>query len=185
MKKVLVDSNFLIYLIDVNEDSPEEKIKNKKKVQYFLREIISNKGIIVIPTTSIAEYLYNARDAGLEIIGRLSSNKSIIIAPFDKRTAYTCAEIHRNAAEIGGKRYPAIDSTWQKIKTDWQVVATAKSNGCDLIVSSDKDIRRMAETSSINYQSIDEISIIEDAQYNLPYIHETRDMVVSKFTGGF
>lgn len=171
--RVLVDANFLIHLIDHRAGGQQADQDRHQKLSWLLKSIVSKRGKIIIPTPALSEYLVNAGAASEPILNALLKNRNVVIAGFDEKAAYTCAELHRVARLTGGhKRAPLpVTADWQKIKVDWQIVAIGKVNGCSQVVTNDGDVLTLAGAAGLPTQRIDEIELpASELQMALPSI---------------
>lgn len=159
--RVLVDANFLIYLIDNREGGTKPSQLRHQKLSWLLKSIVSKRGKIVIPTPALSEYLVNAGAASEAILQALTRNRNVVIAGFDQKAAHACAELHRVARLTGGhKRAPLPETAdWQKIKVDWQIVAIGKVNGCSQVITNDRDVLTLAAAAGLPIQRIDDIEL--------------------------
>src|SRR4051812_43216808 len=112
--RVLVDANFLIHLIDHGDSATQANKERHEKLKGVVNDVVAKRGLIVVPTPVLTEYLLNAGEAGSQIVARLLANKWVIVASFDEKAAHTCAGLHRSAKAAGGhKRAPMPqDADW-------------------------------------------------------------------------
>jgi predicted nucleic acid-binding protein len=68
---------------------------------------------------------------------------------FDEKAAIECAFSIREALRSHDKKAPQINSPWQKVKFDHQIVAIAKSKGAGVIYSEDAGLRKFAQSAGV------------------------------------
>jgi predicted nucleic acid-binding protein len=154
--RILVDSNFLIYLLDRRSGGNQLDKDRRAKLHDLLGQVEENKGSVLIPSPVLAEYLLNAGSAAQDIAAGLRGHRRIRIAPFDEVAAQEAAIMHRAAWDAGGhKRAPLPkDADWQRIKVDWQVVAIAKVHRAR-IVTNDRPLCTLAHAAGVQADWLD------------------------------
>lgn len=154
--RILVDANFLIYLLDRRQGGTIIDQDRRTKLHDLLAQVDKTRGSILIPTPVLAEYLTNARAAGPAITAGLQRHRRIRIVPFDEVAGQEAALLHRAAWDAGGhKRAPLPkEADWQQIKVDWQVVAIAKVHAAR-IITNDGQLSRLAEASGVQVDLLD------------------------------
>jgi len=163
-KRVLVDANFLIAWQRKGADR-----ETRARIEHLISRLDKAGARLVIPTPAIAEYLVGADLAGVEAINALSGKSTIQIASFDYKAAFDLSLIDRGALGAGDKR-DGLDAPWQKIKVDRQIVAIARSNGCELIVSEDRGVYANALRIGIRTCKIEDLELPDSArQHPIPF----------------
>lgn len=121
------------------------------KLQYGLKQLEENKQRLIIPTPVLAEFLVVANNARYDFIERLSKSKAVNLAAFDARCAVECSLLTASARAKEDKFYGAEpeEGLRQKIKIDEQIVAIARVNRCETILTHDKDIHNIAKRVGI------------------------------------
>lgn len=163
--RILVDTNFLIYMIDRREGGSLVDQDRHAKLHDLVEQVEAARGAILLPTPVLGEYLLNARNAGSEILAGLQRHRRIRITGFDEVAAHEAALLHRAAWDEGGhKRAPMPeDDDYQRIKVDWQVVAIAKVHQAR-VVTNDRRLAALARTASLRVDVIDEMPLPASAQ---------------------
>ncbi|KJV33297.1 PIN domain-containing protein [Luteibacter yeojuensis] len=150
-KKVLLDANFLIDWKDASTD-----INVRARAQTLIARLIAAGSCVVIPTPALAEFLCRANCEGLASVLALTTDASTMIASFDFKAAFELHLLHRAGAYLGDKK-DGVDEPWQKIKFDRQIVAIARANQCDLIVSADRSVKAAALRIGIAAASMEDL----------------------------
>ena len=71
------------------------------------------------------------------------------------------------ARRSGNKKGQAIDSEWQKVKFDRQIVSIAKINGAHSIYSTDSDVAKHAADFGLQVFTINDLPLPPAVQENL------------------
>ncbi|NMT33767.1 type II toxin-antitoxin system VapC family toxin [Stenotrophomonas maltophilia] len=160
---VALDANALISLCGDPSDE-------RTKLEYLLEMLDRKRGLVIIPTPAVSEFLVAADQASHDLMEVLQSKSSVRICPFDLAAAYECSQI--NAAAIGrGNKRDGVqhNKPWQHIKFDRQIVAIAKCNGAQLIVSDDEGVRACAKRLGIQALSMSDLEFPEhERQAKMP-----------------
>lgn len=140
----VIDSTVLLHLIDptvaVARHPQTEEIPTRcvERLDHFIDQLSRAGGRLIVPTPTLAEVLVYAGPAGPDWLNTLRGRKSIRIASFDERAAIECAALAADRKKAGRK------STRNKAKFDEQIIAIAKVENADLILSDDADILSLA-----------------------------------------
>lgn len=159
-KVVALDANALICLCGKECD-------DRLKLEHLFSVLDKQRGIVILPTPSVSEFLIGADQAAHDMMEVLQNKASVRICPFDLAGAYECAQM--NAAAIGrsgGNKRDGIDPdrAWQQVKFDRQIVAIAKSNGARLIISNDSGVRACSQRVGIKTLRVDELPFPDHAR---------------------
>ena len=161
-KRILVDANFLVAFLD-----PKLNPELRVRIDSFVVQIEKQGCMLVIPMPVLAEYLVGADQAALKSMQALERKKFVLLANFDRASAYECSQLDRSA-KGGRDKKDGNDQNWQKIKIDRQVLAVGKANGATLVISRDKGVRNCADRTGIECLWIDELPLTpEDQQMGL------------------
>lgn len=144
---IILDANVLISLGTANDSETKERIEG------LLKDLVSDKTVIGIPTPVIAEYLYHAGDQVDAVLAGFRRKSVIRVLPFDEASAIEAALIYRSALQHGSKRGAAHSKArWAAVKTDRMILAIAKTNGVEVIYTDDGDMA--AEASRLGIEAI-------------------------------
>lgn len=155
---VALDANALVVLCG---DPSDERVK----LEHLLAVLDKKNGVVIIPTPSISEFLVAADQASHDLMEILQNKSSVRLCPFDLAAAYECSQINAAALGRGNKRDGAKhDKAWQHIKFDRQIVAIAKCNGAQLIISNDEGVRNCAKRLGISALSVSELDFPDHAR---------------------
>lgn len=138
---VLFDAGILIKLV-----SPHTPGEQQQKLEQLLLALQKMRTQVLIPAPALAEFYVKARP---NFLLPLRSTVSVAIAPFDEKAAIECAFSIREALRSHDKKAPQINSPWQKVKFDHQIVAIAKSKGAGVIYSEDAGLRKFAQSVGV------------------------------------
>lgn len=159
---IAIDTNCL-----VRWSAPSEYPDESARLDHLLSLVAKEDGKIIIPMPVFAEYLVGTNEATIAWITALDRKKSIALSPFDKRSAFECAAMDRSAIGSGDKKNGRLDP-WQRIKIDRQIIAIAKVNQVDFIVSEDGGLISTAAIIGLPAKAISELTLPESAkQINL------------------
>lgn len=140
---IAIDASVLLHLIDPALSAPPGPNgvvpdRCQDRLRFFIEQSSKSGDRLLIPTPALSEALVNAGEAGPAWLSVLHGQRSIRIAPFDEKAAVECAALAR---ERGNRRGA---TTRDKSKFDEQIVAIAVAERAELLLSDDKDIRRLA-----------------------------------------
>ncbi|MGH8125054.1 MAG: PIN domain-containing protein [Rhodanobacteraceae bacterium] len=160
---ITVDANVLIAYVGRSHASDD-----RRRLAYFFGQVEKSKAKMVIPTPTLAEYLARADRAALESIDRLEHKSFVLIAPFDRASAYECGLMDAAALNRGDKR-DGQKNAWQKIKIDRQIVAIGKVHGTQVILSDDDDVSAAAMRVGIRTFKVKDLPLpVSQGELKLP-----------------
>jgi len=160
---ITVDANVLVAYV-----GKAKLTDDRRRLAHFFGEAEKAKAKLIVPTPALAEYLVRADQAALESIDRLEHKSFILIAPFDRASAYECALMDAAALSRGDKRDGQKDA-WQKIKIDRQIVAIGKTHGTQMILSDDDGVHATAMRVGIRARRVRELSLpVSQGELRLP-----------------
>lgn len=116
----------------------------RERVEHLIATLEREENPILVPTPVLAEVLVKAGDQGPMIVERIRRSARFKIADFDLRAAVELAAMTREALASGDKS-SGSSAAWQKVKLDRQIIAIARSNGCDTIYSDDAGVAKFAD----------------------------------------
>lgn len=151
---VLDATTFMLFLrpdsgcpVDSKTKQPVERVKDR--IDLLVKELDKAKAKIVVPTPALSEALVRAgAAASQQIIDNLNKSSIFRIEPFDTRAAIEVAAMTRAAIDGGDKR-DGVQSPWQKVKYDRQIVAIAKVVQATAIYSDDDGVHTFADKVGI------------------------------------
>ena len=141
---IAVDTQVLVYAIE--DAKKPECVDVHRRARFFLEETEREGNKIMVPSVSIGEFLaiYEDSDKKEEVLETL---RQFMIVPFDAKAANIYGEIYhekvRPAVEEKDERSKRFKK--RKLCVDCQVVASAVCWGADIVVSNDKDIKRLGK----------------------------------------
>lgn len=172
---VAFDTNLLLLLLDPKLPAPTgkdgEPVADQvpERIRFLVAELQRQHEKIIIPTPVLAEVLVRAGAASGEYLNRLGSSAAFKIEPFDIRCAVEVAAMTTKAIKDGNKSGGSTAS-WQKVKYDRQIVATAKVHQCSMIYTDDADVAALAKASGIQTTGVATLPLPpQDAQLPLPW----------------
>ena len=125
---IVFDTNALVKLAAGAEDDDDFL-----RIRGVVASAEKARDPIGIPAPAFAEFLVNTDQATTEILAMFERKQAFKILPFDKRAAYECAILDRDAL-VTRRRRSGPASPRQKVKVDRQIVAIARVHGADKIV---------------------------------------------------
>ena len=172
---VAFDTNLLLLLLDSKLPAPTGKdgkpvaARVSDRINYLVSELQRQNEKIIIPTPVLAEVLVRAGMAGADYLSKLSNSSAFKIEPFDMRCAIEVAAMTAQALK-GGNKSGGSTASWQKVKYDRQIVATAKVHQCTMIYTEDGDIPTIAKAAGIPTTGLASLPLPpEDAQLSIPW----------------
>jgi len=151
---ILLDATSLALLLNKHARPPEDPATGKpverahERFSFLEKEVQRRRDTIVIPTPALAEILVKVEDEAGAILERLNRSSFFKIASFDQRAAVEVAAMTRDAIRAGDKR-AGLQSPYQKIKVDRQIVAIGRSLGVLTIYSDDSDVFAIAAVAKL------------------------------------
>ncbi len=133
---VVLDNNALIALLN-----PKASRDMKARLKGLLKSVEDSKGLVLIPTPVLIEYLSHTpeRELRRKLIDGLRTSRWVAIAAFDEVAAEECAIMETSARLTGDKRAPLPPSApYQSVKVDRQIVAIAKVRKALLVTGDDR-----------------------------------------------
>ena len=170
---VVFDSMNLIRLLDPDAEPPKDPSSGKlvtefrRRLEHYVQELSEESRRVVVPAPALAELLVGAGQAAGDYIRILNTTAAFEIAPFDQKAAIEAMMIERQARSEGDKR-GGVDSPWQKVKYDRQIVAIARAIQADTICSDDEDLGKHAKAMAIQVVQCSDLPMPpEDMQITL------------------
>lgn len=162
-KRIVVDANFLVALLNPALDS-----ELKLRISSFVSQIEKQGCFLIIPMPVLAEYLVGADQAALKSLQVLERKKYVIMANFDRTSAYECSQLDRSARGEGNDKKDGVEQPWQKIKLDRQVIAVGKASGATMVISRDAGVQSSAARCGMECLWINDLALsAEDKQLAL------------------
>jgi len=143
------DTGVLLLLFDPDAGAPIDPatgaplVGARERLDSFVSAFARLGGVIVVPTPVVAEILVKAGDAGPRYLEILQRSAHFQIADFDLPAAVEAATMTEEALDLGDKKR-GVEAPWQKIKTDRQILAIARTRGETVILSDDETLRKQA-----------------------------------------
>lgn len=150
-QRVAVDANFLVALLS-NKTSAEQRMQ----IDFFIQQLDKQKCTLVVPMPALAEYLVKADNAGVESINKFEREKYVLLADFNRAAAFEISLLDGAMVNANTKK-DGVDQPWQRIKIDRQIVAIAKANSAQMIISQDSGVRAAALRFGMQCMSIEEL----------------------------
>lgn len=163
---IVVDTNFLILLID--PESTQNENQRSERVKFFIESLTKAPKEILVPSPCIAELVAGRADRIDEVIGTLKAIRPISIQPFDEVIAIETGD--RIALAV--QKTPAHDRppNWKvSMKYDAMIAATAIVRGASVLYTTDNGLAKYLDGSSVQVAMIDDMPLPpEDPQGSLP-----------------
>ena len=154
-RRVAFDAGMLILLLQdgaVGPIHPESKNpidRPKDRIEYLKETLAAERSKILIPTPALSEFLVGAGDAIDSYLDILHADSWFEIVPFSEHAAIEAAIVTHQAMSVRRDKKDGVDSDWQKVKVDRQIVAIAKVHEVDPIYTTDRHIVRHAEVCEL------------------------------------
>ena len=145
MSVVCVDTQIIYWAITGKASRGAEELT--KPARDFMKWLDAQRHHIIIPSIVVGEMLVPIPDDEVgEVLARF--NQDWMIVDYDLRAARVFSRMRRDF--IANKRFDDIrqlspDTTRKELNADSMIIATAISNGADIIYSHNKDLRSVAE----------------------------------------
>lgn len=153
--------------IPIDPETGTALTKARKRIEFLIEELTTQKATIIIPAPALSEFLVVAYPQGPDYIRTLTKSARFEIRPFDTMAAVEAAEMFRTFRTGGDKRGGATGD-YQKIKVDQQIVAIAKSGGAERIYTADNGVRSIATNWKLPCTTIWELPLPpSDSQQDL------------------
>lgn len=155
---VVLDNNALIALLN-----PKASRDMKSRLKGLLKEVEDSKGLVLIPTPVLTEYLSRTpeRDLRRKLMDGLRTSRWVAIAAFDEVAAEECAIMETSARLTGDKRTPLpATAHYQSVKVDRQIVAIAKVRKA-LLVTGDDGALSVATWANVRAVKVEALPIPE------------------------
>lgn len=130
----------------------------KERVDALITSAEQGVEIILIPTPALSEVLVVVAPDVQKYLEELSNQACFKVVPFGERAAIEVALRTKAAIKKGNKR-EGVESAWDKVKYDRQIVAIAKVEGASVIYSTDRHIHAHAELWGIKVLNVSDIPI--------------------------
>jgi len=125
--------------------------------------------VLIVPTPALAEFLVRANSAGHAWLAMVEKKRSFQIAAFDRRAATECADLDRIALDSKDKRQGSKDA-YQKVKVDRQILAIARVNRADLLITEDVGLMHLAIACKMPTKTILDLDLpASHLQHNLDF----------------
>lgn len=146
---VVIDTSVLLALLNpairlpADPETGQPITRSTERIAYLIQRL--EKSSLLVPTPVLAEILARAKEATQGYIDTLKSQKVISIAAFDQRAAIEAGLL------LGDALAAVVPDNQDKraMKFDIQILAIAKVNGADQIISTDDKLLRRAERLGI------------------------------------
>lgn len=146
---VVIDTSVLLALLNpairlpADPETGQPITRSTERIAYLIQRL--EKSSLLVPTPVLAEILARAKEATQGYIDTLESQKVISIAAFDQRAAIEAGLL------LGDALAAVVPDNQDKraMKFDIQILAIAKVNGADQIISTDDKLLRRAERLGI------------------------------------
>jgi predicted nucleic acid-binding protein len=149
---VLFDNNVLCLLLHPEADIPNDPdtgkpvTRGKDRISFLIETLRESGTRILIPTPVLSEFLTVADTKYLDEI-----NHSIWfeVGPFDQRAAIEAGlALKRDLANGKGKTF-GLDSNWQRVKVDRQIVAIGKVYEVSAVYTTDRGLATAARENGL------------------------------------
>lgn len=164
---VAFDSAILTILLNPGARVPDDPATGspvsgaQQRVQGLVRKLQKSGEKIVIPTPVVAEVLTVAGSEAMDYFDIIGRARAFQIVAFDTRSALELSILNRDAWAAQDKR-DGLDTPYQKLKIDRQILAICKVAGATTLYTDDKSLRNLAERSDISVVALAQIPIPDE-----------------------
>lgn len=156
---VVIDTSVLLALLNpaiplpADPETGQPITRSTERIAYLIQRL--EKSSLLVPTPVLAEILARAKEATQGYIDTLKSQKVISIAAFDQRAAIEAGLL------LGDALAAVVPDNQDKraMKFDIQILAIAKVNGADQIISTDDKLLRRAERLGITATHLSQLPL--------------------------
>ena len=151
---VAIDNTTLALLFHPGAKPPNDPktgqplVKARERIEQLITDLDAEDERIVIPTPVLCEFLILADREGPLYLEKIQAAKTLLLKPFDERAAIELAAMELSVRGKGGKK-AGLESPYQKVKFDRQIVAIARVNDAHTIYSDDQDLGRFAKNAGM------------------------------------
>jgi predicted nucleic acid-binding protein len=148
---VAIDNTTLALLLHPTAKPPKDPKtgqplpKSRERIEQLIADLDAEDERMLIPTPVLCEFLILAGKDGPQYLEKIQASKTLLLKPFDERSAIELAAMELSARGRGGKR-AGSESPYQKVKFDRQIVAIAVVNKAHTIYSDDQDLGKFASS---------------------------------------
>jgi len=159
--KIVLDTSVLIYLVYPSAPAPNDPSTSvpvshcQERIEGLLEDLSKMDAQLIIPTPVLSELLIRAHDRQAEILAILTNRRAVTIAAFDMMAAVENATFRRNKGLSSAGR----SETKKEVSFDLQILAIARAQQADRILSDDKSLRERAKKAGFTVVGIAEIPV--------------------------
>ena len=150
---VALDNTVLCLLLHPDAHAPNDPAtgkpvdRPKERMELLVAKLAKEGARIVIPAPVLSEFL---TFASADYLDEINTSKHFTVSAFDVRAAIEAALTLRKALSAGKGKTLGLNSPWQKVKVDRQIIAIAKVEGAKVIYTTDSDMIALAKDSGID-----------------------------------
>jgi hypothetical protein len=156
---VAFDNSIFCLALHPDAKSRVEVERAKERVEYLLECLEEANERVLLPAPAFAEFLVLAGRDAPKYLSMIRDNAIFRIEPFDEKASIELADMEIAARELGNKRGSAVDSAWQKVKFDRQIVAIAKAHGVTTLYSDDPHIQQHGKDCGIAVLALSDLPV--------------------------
>jgi len=130
----------------------------KERIAHLVSSLHKSKQRILIPTPVLSEVLVVSGGSGLKYLEIIHRSPVFRVVPFDTLAAVELAELNRAALQAGDKK-GGVDSPWQKIKLDRQILSCGRVVGAKTLYTDDCQLATFASRLGMNVVRVHELPL--------------------------
>lgn len=153
--RIAIDANTL-----VKWSGPEDQEFSVARLNHLFAESAT---VVIVATPALSEFLVRAGDAGQAWLAMVEKKRAFQVASFDRRAATECADLDRVALDSKDKRQGSKD-VWQKVKVDRQILAIARVNRADKLITADFGLSKLCVACKITNMQIEDLDLPDSAR---------------------
>lgn len=162
---LVVDSTTLVLLVNPASNPPTDPATKEPvaqaaaRVQHLIGSLRPDD-VLIVPAPVLAEVMVKAGDGGPGVLDVVTGLARIRVVEFGVRAAVELAAMTREAIAAGDKK-AGSEKSWQAVKFDRQIVATARVERAHRIYSDDTDLASFARAAGLEVVSTWELPLPE------------------------
>lgn len=159
--KIVIDTSVLIFMADPHAPAPLDPDTGKpvphcrERVEGLLEGLDDAEAVLIVPTPVLSELLICADSRQQELLAAISGKRSVLIASFDPAAALENAQLRRSKKlqrKVRGE-------TKKEVSFDLQVLAIARANQADLLLTDDGGLTRRCRQAGTKVMGVGELPL--------------------------
>lgn len=175
--KVVIDTSVLIFMADPSAPAPLHPTTRKpvshcrERVESLIEGLNDSSAVVIVPTPVLSELLIRAADRQQELLAVITGKRGVQVSPFDAMAAVENSQLRRSRRLAVAKQ----GETKKEVSFDLQVLAIARVNNADMVLTDDVNLRRRCVQSGMKVLGIADLPL-SDAKRQIDLLLEHRSV---------